>query len=963
MREIVIGNSYYDYAMYVDENGHLCHWYFLPKGVERKPEKRCVNVMYPYEVTLAVDFEGRLDPNVGNRQLRYSTSHDLIFEEYLKKGSQHIIRLSNGEKNAEVELVFEVYQSSPAIHRYTRVRNCGTKEIVLNHVSSYILGNFPYFGENEDLTLHTYSSAWAFEGEERIATFQELDLCEGSRTGYTIENNSAYATIRHFPCFIIEEKKAALFWGAQIENNGQWRMEVGTGDVENPKWFYMQGGMLDFANSQWYKKLRAGEVYETPKASLTVATDSIDTIYNHFHMHQKKILMKQSETDKELPTVFNDWQALAGDTSEERIVAQLDRLKEIGIEVYVTDAGWFTDPGQDWYEYVGCWDYSRIRFPNGLAPVSKAIVDRGMIPGIWCEIEMAGPYSPIYNEEDMFLKVYGRCITQGGRRFLDFSKEKVRDYATGVFTSLYNDGFRYIKVDYNADCAPGCDGDDSLAENLNQKRLAYGTWVTQIQKKYPDLIIEHCSSGGLKLDYFNLARASVASITDQESHLYTGAILYNVSKHVHPVQCGNWSRIASNFDRKTAEFTLTNSMMGRMCISGVVSECSAEVNEAMKEAVSFYKKYRFIIQEPVIHYHTPSKYITDKDNLKIMEYDTTNGKYALVYISTHNCAGNYSFVPYITDAEIVDCYPNLEGIRTTDSKIDICIPANELFGKILVLRGGTTMKSKWKLGFSSAVNLTSGAWKNGELPEGFDYVELAAWYHPQENDNIRAKCLRTFQEEYELACRQNLKVWSVHLPYGGGLDLTVEDDRSDEIFENFIYYVNHAIPVVPACFVVHVFTLEPFEPEDRDAVVRQTNKNIRRLAEYIASKGSVLAVEALPRTNLGNTVGECLQLIEGTKAEICLDVNHLTKETHREFFQTAYKHVKTVHLSDYEFADEKHWVPGEGTLDWKELLALFDEYGYKGPLMFEVKHHKSGAPVFLRDIREEFYKAIGEERC
>ena len=191
-----------------------------------------------------------MDTNVGNRQLRYATSHDLIFENYVTEGNRHSIYLRNCQKQVEVELIFQVYPNSPALHRYTRVHNYGTEELVLNHVSSYMLGNFPYFGGNEDMVLHTYSSAWSFEGEERVATFQELDLCESSRTGYTIENNSAYATIRHFPCFVVEEKKASLFWGAQIENNGQWRMEVGAGDVENPKWFYMQGGMLGFANSQ-----------------------------------------------------------------------------------------------------------------------------------------------------------------------------------------------------------------------------------------------------------------------------------------------------------------------------------------------------------------------------------------------------------------------------------------------------------------------------------------------------------------------------------------------------------------------------------------------------------------------------------------------------------------------------------------------------------------------------------------
>lgn len=685
MKEIVIKNSYYEYVMYITEENHLCHGFFQPENMERKPERKQMKGLYPYEVILAVDFEGRMDTNVGNRQLAYKTSHNLTFEEHFVEKKRHIIRLYNEESKIEVQLIFEVYEDSPVLTRYTRVINSGASELVIIHVSSFLLSNFPYYGETENLVLHTYSSAWSYEGEERIASFPELDLCEYSRTGYAVENNSTYSTIRHFPCFIVEEKEAALFWGAQIVNNGAWRMEVGTGDVDNPGWFYMQGGMVDFANSQWYKRLAPGEAYETPAALLTVAKDNIDSVYNQFHTHQQRVLMQRSETDMSLPVVFNDWQAMRGDTSRERIEAQLDYLQKMGIEAYVTDAGWFTDPGQDWYEYVGCWDYSKVRFPDGLFAVSKAIADRGMIPGIWCEIEMAGPHSPIYNESDMFLKIHGKCITQGGRRFLDFSREKVRSYASGVFDFLYKNGFRYIKVDYNADPAPGCDGCDSLAENINQKRLAYGMWMEEISKKYPDLIIEHCSSGGLKLDYYNLSRASLASITDQESYLYTGAILCNVTKQVHPVQCGNWSRIETDFERKTAEFTLTNSMMGRMCISGVLSECSREVNDAIRDAVSFYKKYRFIIKEPHIHYHTPPALITEKQSLRVMEYDTPDGRYALVYISTTDFTGEYTFTTYASNMRILDSYPDMEGIMKSGDAITISIPEKKLFGMILVL--------------------------------------------------------------------------------------------------------------------------------------------------------------------------------------------------------------------------------------------------------------------------------------
>ena len=68
--------------------------------------------------------------------------------------------------------------------------------------------------------------------------------------------------------------------------------------------------------------------------------------------------------------------------------------------------------------------------------------------------------------------------------------------------------------------------------------------------------------------------------------------------------------------------------------------------------------------------------------------------------------------------------------------------------------------------------------------------------------------------------------------------------------------------------------------------------------------------------------------------------------------------MKTLHLSDYEFGDEEHWVPGEGKIDWKELLELLEKYDYEGPLMFEVTKHKGGSNLQLRDIREGFYKAL-----
>lgn len=268
------------------------------------------------------------------------------------------------------------------------------------------------------------------------------------------------------------------------------------------------------------------------------------------------------------------------------------------------------------------------------------------------------------------------------------------------------------------------------------------------------------------------------------------------------------------------------------------------------------------------------------------------------------------------------------------------------------------MKKKWSLGFSTAINLSSTSWKDGEWPEGFEYVELVAGYQPHEDARVREKCLQSYLADMEHATGQGLKVWSLHLPYGYDLDLTVEEEKSEEMFQNFAWYIDKTIFMKPKCYVVHVFTWEPLITPDRDVLLKRANRNIKRLASYIAGKGSVLAVESLPRTNLGNVSAECLKMISGTKAGICFDVNHMLIESHREFLEAAHPYIRTVHLSDYDFVDEKHWIPGDGDLNWRELADLLEAYGYDGPLMFEAKFRKDGSMASLKDIREGFYKAV-----
>lgn len=69
----------------------------------------------------------------------------------------------------------------------------------------------------------------------------------------------------------------------------------------------------------------------------------------------------------------------------------------------------------------------------------------------------------------------------------------------------------------------------------------------------------------------------------------------------------------------------------------------------------------------------------------------------------------------------------------------------------------------------------------------------------------------------------------------------------------------------------------------------------------------------------------------------CFDVNHLLVDNHRDFIKGVGDKIVSLHLSDYDFVDEKHWLPGEGKIDWKELIGLLKSINYTGPFMNEVR--------------------------
>jgi len=185
----------------------------------------------------------------------------------------------------------------------------------------------------------------------------------------------------------------------------------------------------------------------------------------------------------------------------------------------------------------------------------------------------------------------------------------------------------------------------------------------------------------------------------------------------------------------------------------------------------------------------------------------------------------------------------------------------------------------------------------------------------------------------------SVEILSYHLPFSQEVHIASPDEAHRTKMVAYLEgMIEKACAVGIRRFVIHPST-EPIADEERPALMAASKKSLAELAQFAAERGAVLCVEDLPRTCLGHTVDEMLELISADdRLMVCFDVNHLLTvygSTHREFVEKLGSRIVTTHMSDYDFLDEKHFFPGYGMIDWKEVVELLEAADYSGPFLYE----------------------------
>ena len=219
------------------------------------------------------------------------------------------------------------------------------------------------------------------------------------------------------------------------------------------------------------------------------------------------------------PICLAFWGGLETDKQVERI--QLAGEKKLPYEEVWIDAGWMGSPGpcphfledsqytSDWPRRVGSWDFNTWAHPHGLKPISDAAHRAGMRLLVWFESLriFSGSGAPVIKEHPEWLLGDKKAFAEGKNVnfLLNIGIPEARKYLFDTISGIIErEGIDDYREDFNMESHTHlASGDEPDRIGITEMKFIEGFYLfwQDLRKRFPDLFIDNCSSGGRKLDY------------------------------------------------------------------------------------------------------------------------------------------------------------------------------------------------------------------------------------------------------------------------------------------------------------------------------------------------------------------------------------------------------------------------------------------------------------------------------
>ena len=522
------------------------------------------------------------------------------------------ITLKDPQYPVTVKLVFVAYFDEDIIKTWSEIIHQEKNPVTMTNFASAMIHL-----DADKYWLTQFHGDWAKE-----MRMEESQLTSGIKV---IDSKlGTRANIFQTPVFFLAKNKPA------DENSGE--VIAGTlgwtgsfrllFEIDNSNSLRMVPGINPFA-SEYH--LKTNENFVTPEFIFTFSTQGKGQASRNFHQWARNYGVLDGH--KSRLTLLNNWEATYFDFDEKKLTDLFGGAKELGVDLFLLDDGWFGNkyPRKDDRAGLGDWQETKTKLPHGLGYLVEQAEAKGIKFGIWIEPEMVNPKSELYEKHpDWILKLPNRDENYYRNQLvLDLTNPKVQDFVYNIVDEMLtkNPNIGFIKWDCNRMMTNTYS--PYLKDNQSHVQIEYVRSfyrvMDRLRAKYPHLPIMLCSGGGGRTDYGALKYFTEFWPSDNTDAAERVFIQWGYSYFFPSMTSCNH---ITTMGKQSLKYKTDVAMSGKLGYDIRVNEMTAEELTFSKTAVQNYNRLKELIWSGDL-YRLISPYEEERSVLMYISQDKT----------------------------------------------------------------------------------------------------------------------------------------------------------------------------------------------------------------------------------------------------------------------------------------------------------------------------------------------------
>ena len=510
---------------------------------------------------------------------------------YDEKGEvEHLcVCMRDTQYDLELELHYYVYEDCDVITRSARFVNTSDTSVTLKRLmSAQVDFDMPGY------VMTTFHGAWARE-------MQRDDVLMGSgryvnSTYAGTSSNRANPFVMLHPAQTTEDVGDCYGFNLIYSGNHMETAEVNS---------YGKTRFLTGINPQSFSFLIGpGGDFEAPEAVMAYSAEGFNGMSQCMHRFVREHIVRGSWKHKTRPVLLNSWEANYFDINEHKLLKLAKTGKELGIELFVMDDGWFGERDND-QKSLGDWEVNQKKLPNGLKGLADKICAMGLSFGIWVEPEMVNVDSNLYRAHpDWAMEIPGKPHSEGrNQRILDLTNGEVCDFVIEKMTEVFSSAeISYVKWDmnrvfsdyYSPKLPAGRQGEVPHRYVMGLYRC-----MAELTRRFPNILFEGCASGGNRFDLGILSYFPQIWASDDTDALCRASIQTGYS-YGYPMSTVT-AHVSACPNHQTLRVTPLETRFNVAAFGVFGYECNfcdmkKEDLAAVKAQIELYKQWRDVLQ-------------------------------------------------------------------------------------------------------------------------------------------------------------------------------------------------------------------------------------------------------------------------------------------------------------------------------------------------------------------------------